>query len=95
MSPDVETTISSLREKVGELDATVRVVKHDVANLHQGQSALVTKLDKIEDRLGAKIDNLKTKQDRNAGFWAGVAIVLTLPPALLLGLAKILFGGHP
>ncbi len=53
---DLRSQLSSLRDKVGEIEGTVRVIKHDLPNMKMAQDGLGSKLEKIEDRLGARLD---------------------------------------
>ncbi|MBB4642379.1 hypothetical protein [Rhizorhapis suberifaciens] len=68
---------------VGALQADVRTVKHDVANIS-------SKL----DSLSLQINNMGVRQAKGLGFFAGAAFILTGAGGLLLAAAKMLFGGH-
>lgn len=114
MTPDPETreAVDRLAAKVADLDADVRVVKHTMANMQQSSQGLAAKLEKIEDRMGLKLDGLATtvdtkieslrkdlaainvKQERGAGFFAGIAFVVVSCATLIMGLAKLLFGSN-
>lgn len=96
---DLRSQLSDLSKEVGDLKGTVRVVKHDVANMQQAQVGFGTKLEKVEDRLGAKIDSLSTqitavnvKHERGFGFFAGMGFVIVSCGGLLLAVGKLLFG---
>lgn len=131
MSPDVDAQVmQALRDKVGDVDATVRVVKHDLANQRQVQEAIIGRMDKadlrlekFEERTSAQIEKvtdkigfqiealgrqfaaetsslsaqfqaLNVKQEKGTSFYAGMAAVITLVVTIIMGLAKVLFGGH-
>lgn len=68
---------------IGGLQADVRTIKHDVANLSG----------KI-DGLSAQIATVNTQQARGLGFFAGVAFILGSTGALLLAAARLIFGPH-
>lgn len=79
---------------IGSLQADMRTVKHDLANVSQkidSQAALFTS--KI-DALSTQIATLNTGQARGLGFFAGAAFVLTSCMGVLIGFAKLLFGPH-
>lgn len=108
---DVRSAVDRLATKVADLDADVRVTKHNVANMQMNTEGLARKLEKLEDRMGTKFEDLtKTvhdkfeavikeigavnmKQERGAGFYAGMAAVIGVMVSLLAVLAKFLFGG--
>lgn len=98
---ELKAEFANLKTKFAECEADVRVTKHEVKNMHQMMSGLGTRLDKVEDRVLAKIDSLADKltgvgmqQARGLGFFAGVAAVITGAGSLLLALGKLLFGAH-
>lgn len=98
---DLRGQLTDLSKEVGDLKGSVRVVKHDVANMQMAQIGFGTKLEKVEDRLGSKIDNLSTqlgavnlKQERGFGFFAGMGFVIVSCGGLLLAVGKLLFGPH-
>lgn len=99
--PEFRDAVDRLAGKVAELDADVRVTKHAVANMQMQSNSLATKLDKIEERMGQKLDGLSdkvaalnVKQERGLGFFAGIAFVIVSCGGTLLALAKFLFGGN-
>ncbi len=103
MTPDAEfhREFAEMRNKVGELDGTVRVVKHSVANMQMAQQGIAARFDKLEERIGDKIDTLSdkvsainTQQARGVGFFAGIAAVIMASGAVLVFLGKLLFGAH-
>ena len=75
---------------LGEMKADIRTVKHDLANIQQGMIALSTKLDTVNNQ-----------QSRGLGFFAGIAFIITVFGAALLGVAKLMIlgggagGTHP
>jgi len=77
-----EHDISMVRH-VSALQADMRTVKHDVANISG-------KL----DGLSTQIANLNVKQERGLAFFAGVSFVVGGVGAMLLALGKLLFGAH-
>ncbi len=112
MSDDqVRDAVQKLELRMADMEADVRVVKHDVKNMQQSNQGLATKLDRLENRVGEKIDAVKdgmanrfetltekvaainVQQARGAGFFAGIAAVITVCSGLVLGIAKLLFGG--
>ena len=100
--PDIHHEILGLKTDVANLRAEVRVTKHDVANVAAAQSGLGSRLDRMEERIGNKIEGLaekigvvNTQQARGLGFFAGMAFVVTAAGGLLLALGKLLFTGHP
>ena len=93
--------LNDLRSKVADVDADVRVTKHAVANMQQAQGAIGHKIEKMEEKLGVKIDMLTEKisvinatQSRGLGFFAGVAFIITTAGGLLIAVAKLLWAGH-
>lgn len=91
--------LNDLRAKVGDMDADVRVTKHAVANLQMTQTSLGSKIDKMEEKLGGKIDNLtaqinviNTTQARGLGFFSGVSFIIVSAGAVLIAIAKFVFG---
>ena len=50
--------LNDLRSKVSDMDADVRVTKHAVANMQQTQGAIGAKIEKMEEKIGDKIDKL-------------------------------------
>lgn len=101
MMSDVEVrdALQKLSDRVGQLETEVRVVKHDLNNNTQASQGLGNKLEKIEERMGAKIDQLSekvsalnVKQERGAGFFAGMAAVVTFCGGALIGIAKLIWG---
>ena len=91
--------LNDLRAKVADVDADVRVTKHAVANLQMSQASLGGKIDKMEEKLAAKIDNLtaqinviNTTQARGLGFFAGVSFIVVSAGGVLIAIAKFLFG---
>jgi hypothetical protein len=94
--------LNDLRAKVADVDADVRVTKHAVANLQMSQTSLGSKIDKMEEKLGGKIDNLtaqinviNTTQARGLGFFAGSAFIITACGGVLIAVAKFIFGVSP
>ncbi len=71
----------AMARDIGGLQADVRTIKHDVANMNG----------KI-DGLSAQIATINTQQARGLGFFAGVAFILGGTGALLLAFAKLIFG---
>lgn len=66
---------------IGALEADMRTVKHDVAQISG----------KI-DGLGHQIAKVNSQQERGLGFIAGVVFILTISGGLLLAAARMLFG---
>jgi hypothetical protein len=113
---DTQAAIAALRSEMSERfsvmakenaanEGTLRVIKHDVANLQAAQGGIVGRMDKLEDRLGSKIDDLKLqittlhiKHEKGVGFYAGLAVAFTTSAGvigtLLMLLYKQLFGDH-
>lgn len=94
--------VASLKVDVADLRAETRVTKHDVANLSGKIDAAGARLEKMDDRLGAKMDvlterltGINLKQERGLGFFAGMAAVFTVAGGFILALGKMLFGGAP
>lgn len=95
---EIQRELAGIRSEISRLDGDVRVAKHDVANMRQAQQGINIRLDKMEERLGNKIEglsdklgNLNTQQARGLGFFAGIAFMITSAGALLLALGKLLF----
>lgn len=91
--------LNDLRSKVADMDADVRVTKHAVANMQMAQTSFGSKLDKMEEKLGGKIDNLtaqinviNTTQARGLGFFAGVSFIVVSAGAVLIGIGRFLLG---
>lgn len=91
--------LNDLRSKVADVDADVRVTKHAVANMQQAQGAIGLKIEKMEEKLGDKIDTLtdkinviNTTQARGLGFFAGVSFIIVTAGGVLIAIAKFLFG---
>lgn len=111
MSPDIETSLLQLREKVNDvettltskiadIDKTVAVTKHDVANLKTMLTAFNMRVDKFEDRMGKKIDDLHAsltalniKQEKGLSFFAGISFAAIVVGGALMQLYKFMFGG--
>ncbi len=118
---ELKKAVHGLDTKFGELNTEVHVTKHNVNNMKQSQDGFALKIDKMEERLGGKIEalgntmesrvgrqiddlytkfnaltdkfsQLNTQHARGAGFFAGMAAVVTVAGALLLTLAKLLWG---
>lgn len=97
--PEVREALAKVNDRLSSMETEVRVVKHDVANMQMNSQGLLTRLDKVEERVGAKIDALvagvaaiTVKQERGAGFFAGMAAVVTFSGGALLALADYFFG---
>lgn len=97
---EVRDGLQRLNERVADLEADVRVTKHNVNNMQATFQALASKLERIEERVGMKLDvltekvaELKIEQGRSAGFYAGVAAVITACISVVAILTKFLFGG--
>lgn len=123
MLPEIDIqAMQALRDKMGDLDGTVRVVKHELANSQQAALGRDIRFDKFEERtrvqfeemrkettasfdrvndtitrkfddLSAQFSTLNIKQEKGASFYAGIAAVMTFVITVIMGLAKILFGG--
>ena len=81
MASDFDREVS---RDIGALQADMRTVKHDVANISS----------KI-DALSTLIGNVTNQQARGLGFFAGIAFILTASGGLLLAAAAFLFGRLP
>lgn len=73
----------NMARDVGSLQADMRTVKHDVAQVSQ-------KIDGISNQITA----MNTQRARGLGFFAGAAFIVTTFGGLLLAAAKLLFGSH-
>jgi hypothetical protein len=73
-------------KELGALQADMRTVKHDLANVS-------AKL----DGLSTQISSLNVKQEKGAGFWAGIAatgaFIVTISGLAITAGIKIM-GGH-
>lgn len=85
-------------DKLGKLETEVRVVKHDFVNLKDMINGVGSRVEKVEEKIGAKLDiifekvaGLNVQQQRGAGFVAGVIAAASVAAGLLLFLAKLLF----
>jgi len=63
---------------IGSLQADVRTIKHDIANVGG----------KI-DALGNMIGKLNTQQAKGVGFWAGVVFVFTIGSGVAGGIFAV------
>lgn len=73
----------SVARDIGSLQADMRTVKHDTAQI----SAKM-------DGLSAQISKMNNQRERGLGFIAGASFIIASFGALLTILAKLLFGGH-
>lgn len=99
---DVE--VHNIMLRLTEMEAELRVTKHEVKNLHMENISLAGKVEKFEDRMGKKIEdlgeklgdkinNINMQQQRGLGFFAGAAFIVTSGIAAIVAMAKLLFGG--
>lgn len=58
---EVRDGLQRLNERVADLEADVRVTKHNVNNIQATFQALASKLERIEERVGMKLDGLASK----------------------------------
>ena len=89
---DLRNRVGALEVKVEEVRGDVRVTKHEGANTQQLVIGLTDRIDRFQTQMFAKLDTVKSQQDRSAGFYAGVAAVFTLCAGVILFLVKLLFG---
>jgi len=71
---------------IGSLQADVRTIKHDIANVGG----------KI-DALGNMIGKLNTQQAKGVGFWAGALFIVTTGMSVagaIFALIRTALGGH-
>jgi hypothetical protein len=98
----LQTEVTNLKldltEKIGKLETEVRVVKHDYDNLKGVINGLSTKFEKMEEKIGSKMDGLLDKitgldvsQAKGFGFFAGVGAVFTVSVTVILAIVKVLF----
>jgi hypothetical protein len=89
---DQDLTLQLLRElgeikgQMGGMQADIRTVKHDLSNVQQGMTGL-----------SSIVNSVTNRQARGAGFWAGIAFVVTTGITALgvvIGGLKLIFGGH-
>lgn len=78
MANDFERDVS---RDIGALQADMRTVKHDVANMSG----------KI-DGLHAMMAKVTNQQARGLGFFAGMAFILTAAGGALIAMARAIFG---
>lgn len=78
---------------IGEMKSDVRTLKHDVANIQQGQIALSASFQATAAALSEKLNTMSNQQSKGLGFFAGAASIITLFGGAMLFLAKALFGG--
>lgn len=81
MASDFDREVS---RDIGSLQADMRTVKHDVANISQKIDGLTT-----------LIGGVSNQQAKGLGFFAGIAFILTASGGLLLTAASFLFGRVP
>jgi septal ring factor EnvC (AmiA/AmiB activator) len=94
----LRTEIAGLKSDIAKLETETRVTKHDVQNLREMFAGLGHRIEKLDEKLGGKIDALSEKigsvnlsQQRSAGFVAGVIAAASIAAGALLFLAKLLF----
>ncbi len=88
----LENVMSSLRDKVSDMDRDLGVTKHAVANVQQSQiDTLSDKLGSINTDLRQDVNAINTQQARGMGFFAGMAAVATVAMGLLLAFVRLLF----
>jgi len=86
---------------IGQMQADIRTVKHDLANIQQGMIALGAKLDTVDARFTEKVNQVSSQQQRGLGFFAGMAFIIATFGAAMIFLAKLVFvgggagGAHP
>lgn len=73
----------SVARDIGSLQADMRTVKHDVANI----SAKI-------DGLAAQLSKSNVTQARGLGFFAGAAFIITTAGGLLITVTKLLWGAN-
>lgn len=73
----------SVAKDIGSLQADMRTVKHDTAQIS-------TKLDALSNQ----ISKLNTSNARGLGFFAGIAFILTTAGGLLIAVTKLIFSPH-
>lgn len=78
---------------IGELKADMRTVKHDVANIQQGQIALGAQFAAATASLSDKLNTMSNQQSRGVGFFAGMGVVVTAFSGVFLVMLKLIFGG--
>lgn len=94
----LKAEVSGLKVDIADVKAETRVTKHDVANLSTQFNAIGHRLEKLEDKLGAKIDALAERltgvnlqQARGIGFFAGMGAVATVAVSFIAVIIKLLF----
>lgn len=98
---------NSIGLKFADLEGTVRVVKHDVANLQLVMQGVGVRFDKLSDLMTASftelrkdIANVNLKHEKGASFYTGMAVLATAAATaigtLLMFIGKSLgIGTHP
>lgn len=97
---EVREVLQKLTDRVGQVETEVRVLKHDFNNMAMTWQGLDRKLEKIEDRMAARFDELAKaistldiKQERGFGFFAGISFVVVACGAVIIGAIKLFSGG--
>lgn len=78
---------------IGQMQADIRTVKHDVANVQQGMVGLGSKLDAMTTQFNEKMTQVTNQQSKGLGFFAGAATIITLFGGVMALLIKVLWTG--
>lgn len=99
---DYHVELSGIKDKLGGLETETRISKHDIKNVQQSLVGYSIRFDKFEERITTSLNKLSeqitaqnAKQERGAGFFAGVGAVIVVAGGVFMFLGKLLFSGHP
>lgn len=99
---EVGERMSKFESELANINTEVRVTKHDVNNMQQMVVGLDRRLEKMQESLtldikaiGIQISAVNMKQEKGAGFYAGVIAAATMAISVISLLVKFLTDQHP